>query len=200
MEIAKNVKKTQTVKCGRCTAEYESKGTTGYCPGCRKMQEKHVCEILTKDGNFAFNDAEKVGEFMKTFPFKSIKLRLDLHGVLDTIDADTHLPVKDVCAISYVGKITKTRVDATLEIEQRIRNNQILFGVLVFRRGKRKSEPFVEVGSKAWFNQFLKNDEQCLFIDDSYDHVISVESIGVRSVQMFEHHKLIDFINDSLKK
>ena len=78
-------------------------------------------------------------------------LRLDLHNTLDTVDPDVNI-FADSCCISYVGKVTDTRIFARLDIQDRIKSGQIKYGILIFKRGNVKSNnycKFIEDGSKA---------------------------------------------------
>lgn len=66
---------------------------------------------------------------------------------------------------------------AKREIQARIGTGQILFGILVFKRGVGKHRfSFEEPGSKAWVNRCLPTSSpSCLplFVDDSTDHLRS---------------------------
>lgn len=157
--------------------------------------ENVICEIVTSDGVLVFDNVDALKKTLKKLDFvKNVPLRLDLHDVLDTTEPDEMLSKSRICGISYVGRRSKLRIDAQNEFKDRISKNQILFGVLVFKRGKDKHTPFMDVGSKAWFNILLDNSCDPLFIDDSLDHVVSVNSVGVHSIQMFQQDILQDLI------
>jgi len=118
----------------------------------------------------------------------SVDIRLDLHGVCDTLDSTTLINTTDkmcnICIISYVGKYTHIRNVAKLDIIDRVTSGQVSFGILVFSRGKIHGKTdFVDAdthhvpGSKAWVNKHLgMNKGQALFVDDSLDHCRSVKS------------------------
>lgn len=180
--------------CGNCDQVYKSSGTSGFCEKCRKIRELDICEIITSTSIYFFDNLDNLTKTMKDLDLQNnIRLRLDLHDVLDTTEPEELLGDR-ICCLSYVGKITKTRVEARKEIQERIKTGQIYYGVLVFKRGKDKNSAFTDIGSKAWFNSLLDNSCNPLFVDDSMDHVISVESVGVKSVQKIEHDNLSELI------
>lgn len=185
----------KTVTCSACSTSYESSGHSAFCPSCRPAHESHVCEIITSDSVLTFTNPADVEKALHDMNFRSdVPIRLDLHDVLDTTEPNEKLSKHRICGLSYVGNITKTRISARLDMQERIASGQILYGVLVFKRGKDKHNPYIEIGSKAWFNTLLDNSCDPLFIDDSIDHVISVQSVGVKSVQKFDHTSLPDLL------
>lgn len=137
---------------------------------------------------FSKDDAAEAESFLRkqlVDDSESKLLVLDLHNVLDTIGKNESLPTKNACSCSFVGKFSKTRDDAREEMIDRIHTGQIRFGTLIFKRGDRRSKKnnpneFHDVGSKAWVCKTL---DAALFVDDSFDHVLSVESAGIESVQ-----------------
>lgn len=130
--------------------------------------------------------------FLSTMP---AVLRLDLHNTLDTVDPDVNI-FPSSCCISFVGRLSQRRLQARLDIQERIDTGQIKYGVLVFMRGKR-DQVFLEDGSKAWFNRVVPTEEGLapLFIDDSLDHIMSVQHVGVRSVRILPTDALVDLIS-----
>ena len=48
---------------------------------------------------------------------------------------DSHITLS-ICAISYVGNLTSTRMEARRDIIERVKNEQISFGALIFQRGR----------------------------------------------------------------
>jgi len=133
-------------------------------------------------------------------------VRLDLHKTLDTLSSNTKLPTDSVCCISFVGQFTQTRIDARKDIINRIRTQQIRFGILVFKRGSKNDanacNSFHEIGSKAWANNFLGYDSSnIIFVDDSDDHVLSVKSLreDINSVRLDKGANLLQVLNAHLK-
>jgi hypothetical protein len=100
-------------------------------------------------------------------------IRLDLHNVLDVLPRD--LQISSSCCISFVGP--KMYEEAKREIQARIGTGQILFAVMVFKRGVGKHRfTFTEPGSKAWVNRCLSSSSSFsppLFVDDATDHLRS---------------------------
>lgn len=137
-------------------------------------------------------------------PFKGRKMDViyDLHNVLDTISPteklcnDFTLPS---CVVSYVGKATSTRLSAREEIMNRIQSGQVEFGVLVFKRSYRGSRITTEPGTKAWFISQLDTFERCIFLDDSKDHIDSVNSLRIpklKTIYLTDHNKLKHAVNN----
>ena len=118
---------------------------------------------------------------------KKIKFRLDYHGVVDLLDNTMELQNKDdICVISFLGRKSMTRINTRQDIITRIQNNQINFGILVFKRGDDK---FQKNGSKAWINKILDYNDSMIFIDDSSDHCKSVESLGLKNMIVINFDK-----------
>lgn len=191
--------------CKGCNQEYEgNKIESGrvdivFCKACRKIRGADVIEIITKDLDILYYDnADKASEALKSL---TADVRLDLHKTLDTISSDTKLSIESVCCISFVGYFTQTRIDARTDIMDRIKTQQIRFGILVFKRGSKKDplgcERFHEIGSKAWVNNILGSDtDKVLFVDDSDDHVYSVQSINskIKSIKIRNGDDLLSLI------
>lgn len=153
-----------------------------------------ICEIITRDEIVVCQTAKEAESILSTMP---ACLRLDLHKTLDTLDPNVHIfETSQVCCISYVGRLSDIRNHAREDILDRIKYEQIEYGVLVFKRGKNVDELFIEEGSKAWVNKCIPWKEYIpLFIDDSEDHVLSVNSIGIKSVQICPDDSLFDLLD-----
>ena len=171
-----------------------------YCKPCRKKHSKDILEIVTED-SFTIYNSSQVAEAEAALAELEAEFRLDLHKTLDTVDIDEPM-VKSSCCVSYVGQLTVTRIGAREEIQERIKSGQLVFGALVFARGSRKdpeaANKFQEVGSKAWFNKFVKGDNP-IFVDDSDDHVLSVESIGITSYQIYPEGNLLVILDRAIE-
>lgn len=195
------------VICEQCEQIYKSSNKNRvpvvYCKKCRKIRQNDLIEIICRDSNqtFFLNSESEAEIYLKKFCKANI--RLDLHKTLDTISSSTKLPTDSACCVSYVGALTITRSEARSEIKQRINTGQIRFGVLVFKRGSSRNPEeanrFTDPGSKAWFNNILPadDDDNCgvLFVDDSEDHVNSVQSIGIPSILIKPGENLLKLIN-----
>ena len=173
----------------------------GFCKPCRKLRNKDLLILIEKDVRI-FQE-HQVKEAEAALQSLKANVRLDLHKTLDTIDETDPLIIGDLtfCCISYVGRLTTTRLDAEDEITLRIANGQIECGILVFKRGSRKDPEgamkFTVPGSKAWVNKHLDADGIKIFVDDSDDHVESVRTIGdVHSHILQGGHSLIKLLNE----
>lgn len=161
-----------------------------YCKPCRKNHVHDIVEIVyantMKSYTHKGGDPDACATLLKSL---SADIRFDLHNVLDHFDIKEPLDGVpkgvECCALSYVGNLTRTRISARCEIQMRIANNQINFGILVFKCGRRKGteeeNSFVAPGSKAWVNRLLPlaTLEHGLFIDDSEDHAKSTQCLNL---------------------
>jgi hypothetical protein len=146
------------------------------------LKENHIVEIINKSSYKIFDKEYDAIQYLQTLV---ANIRLDYHGVLDIIPKDIPLIIHDrdinsICAISFVGKSSPTRIDVRKDLMLRIKNNQIDFGILVFNRGKNKNKnTFDDIGSKAWVNKYLQchSPKKCLFLDDSNEHIRSVQHL-----------------------
>ena len=196
----------ETKKCKGCNNLYEgSKSNKNFvdivfCGGCRKIRGRDIIELITinEDGTENIEYINDENDAMNKLMTLKSDVRLDLHKTLDTLSVNTKLPMESVCCISYVGNFTQTRINARMDIINRIKTKQIRFGLLVFKRGSKKDPDqcnrFHDVGSKAWVNKYLGRDsEKILFVDDSDDHVYSVKSIdnSINSVKLHDRMNLI---------
>lgn len=171
----------------------------------KDFSENDIVEIiLGKDHQILTNVSKAEKELSKL----TADIRLDLHGVTDIIDPKRKLLSDDIrkehtiCVISYVGKYSDTRLLARNTIKERIKTGQVDFGILVFKRGKRKSKSrfrYHKPGSKAWVNNLIKSSKPILFVDDSSDHVESVRSMKIENMTavLFKEEdpdKLVDLL------
>jgi len=138
-------------------------------------------------------------------------VRLDLHKTLDTISEKEQLHPHNSelvsCCVSYVGRLTTTRIAARNDIISRIKAGQIVFGALVFNRGSHRdpelANNYTVDGSKAWFNRCVGYSQGVvpLFVDDSDDHVLSVKTLGnINSIQIRNQDSLLDLIKKHTKQ
>jgi len=189
--------------CDECGAQFrasrESYCNLAYCKNCRKKHSKDILELIIGDEIIIYTTSQ-VNEAEDSLSALEADFRLDLHKTLDTIPNDIQLP-RSSCCVSYVGQLTATRIEARNDIKNRIKSGQIKFGALVFARGSKrdKNKIFTNVGSKAWFNKLVKSDRP-VFVDDSDDHVSSVESIGVPSFQIFPDQDLLKILNNIMEE
>jgi len=173
--------------CDNCHGPLSSDIRGIYCRKCLSTRKHDVCEIINTNG-FTIYNKNNLAELQPLISQKEITLRLDLHGVLDTVDHTVIFDQSDTtCCISFVGNTTKTRVNAREEIMKRL-GHQISYGVLVFSRGKNTHH---KVGGKAWINNLipLPINKKGLFIDDSEDHYESVKSLGIHNLDCLLYNK-----------
>ena len=115
---------------------------TAFCEDHRKLYSNDVLEIITPNNTQRFQNTPKsileAEIAMNALPETDV--RLDLHGVLNVTEYEDVLVQENisVCGISYVGNMTAARIQARVEMQERMKIGQIQFGLLVFCRGKRK--------------------------------------------------------------
>jgi hypothetical protein len=209
-QVKKQIEKEKlydSVECAECNQPYKTSNKTrvpvAFCKPCRKIRGKDLLTLIRFVHKSKKVQIEVVNYSDQDIAEKQLSmltsdLRLDLHKTLDTISPSIKFPMGYVCCVSYVGRLTKTRIEAQRDIINRMQKNQITFGALVYNRGSEKSgnrNDFTEPGGKAWFNRLVNsNISEPLFVDDSEDHVLSVRSIGVRSIQIKPQMKLLKLL------
>lgn len=168
---------------------------------CRKVRNKDLMTYIDPDGGVSHYQSAQHGETVLA-QCDGLTVRLDLHNVLDTLsnNASLPMPARKICALSYVGPLTTTRIMAQKDMQTRIANGQIHCGFLVYKRGRRRGtdeekNTFQAPGSKAWVNRHLPavEDRAMCFMDDSYDHYASVTSLQLstmHTVHFDPHHDL----------
>ncbi len=198
--------------CARCNKPYEVSNKNrsapiAFCRPCRKIHSKDIIEIITsKLVIYSEKDLLQAEQALLDLPGTDI--RLDYHGVLDTISEDIKLGdgSNNICCISYVGQLTTTRINAREDMMNRMKSNQISYGILVFKRGSRRfpeaGDKFVDPGSKAWANKLISsNSANPIFIDDSTDHVRSVQFAGIDSYLFSPSDgNLVKFLDNIMQK
>jgi hypothetical protein len=137
-----------------------------------------MIEVVTREGVISSDRSDDAIAILKTLPPTSV--RLDYHGVLDTIPSSEPLPEGHTyCVVSYVGFNGEKHMQTRNELQQRIQKGQILFGVLVFKKGYKRQEKrtFTQPGSKAWVNANLSEEvgKPTYFIDDHKEHLLSTQ-------------------------
>lgn len=156
---------------------------------------KDIVEVIySKDGkttckifkNTKHELAEVVQLFNELGP--ATFLHLDLHGVADLFDVKEELSKLPVSIVSFVGAKGETRVKARDDIVKRIENKYAVFGCLVFNRTTKPDQ----VGTKAWVLKNLVNPVNRYFLDDSSDHVLSVNNSKINKMTVYEIKKADD--------
>lgn len=155
-----------------------------------------VIEIIQQN-SCVIHTIETAAQALRDLPATSV--RLDLHGVLDTLEPTAILPtVHSYCAISYVGSQSPIRAVARQQIQERIATAQIMFGILVFSRGKGKEKrAFFAPGGKAWIQQYLPSlGPRSFFIDNAKDHILSTKALcpHIHCLHFGFNDKLCNFI------
>lgn len=173
-------------------------------------RSSNIVEFIFKEGddivNKIFDDALEAEELLGRF---TANIRLDLHNVTDLLDKNQKIVSDDlrkenpIVVISFVGKYSETRSNARNDIKERIRTGQIDFGLLVFKRGKKrysKTSIFYKEGSKAWANNYIKTTGSAVFIDDEGDHIRSVKGANIDNLTCIlfpdkDDQKLLELLN-----
>lgn len=191
--------------CDNCNTKFFSTNrSVAYCKSCYKERSRDICELVGIGNTLSStssnsNDSGKpnqvsliitknnVDQLENLIGSKEILIRLDLHGVLDTLSHDVEFPCPEtICCISFVGSTTETRIQARKEMIKRL-GKQILYGVLVFARGKSKNKnTFYNIGGKAWINSIIPTNKKfkSVFVDDSIDHYMSTKNKNIDNLDV----------------
>jgi len=183
--------------CNNChiPLSLEVKGI--YCRSCLSIRKHDICEFITSTKITIFNE-ENIEQLQPLIDQSEISVRLDLHGVLDTIDNTVVFDhPESICCISFVGSTTKTRLSAREDIMTRL-GHQVSYGILLFSRG---GNTYHKVGGKAWINKLIPSPtgKKAIFIDDSPDHYESTKSLKIYNLDCHlynqQHNNLYKLIN-----
>jgi hypothetical protein len=140
-----------------------------------------MIEILTAN-NVKCLEEDQAIVALQSLPPTSV--RLDYHGVLDTISVTERLPsYHSYCVISYVGFQGEKHHLTKSELLDRIQARQILFAILVFQKGYTRKEKRVYTvpGSKAWVLAHLpESSPHTYFLDDHKEHLTSTHILCPR--------------------
>lgn len=192
--------------CSSCgTSYFHTNVNSVYCKHCYNIRKNDICEVIESSGVCIIIDQNNIDVLPGLISSKEINVRLDLHGVLDTLvhDVEFENPNNIMC-VSFVGSTTCTRINARVEIQRRL-GHQLAFGILVFKRGKGKNmNMFRAIGSKAWINSLIPigKNQRAIFIDDSDDHYESVKSLNLTNLDSHlfkDHDNLYEIINKYVK-
>ena len=174
-------------KCVFCNKEFEARNNREKCcRTCFLARKDDLIEIIHQGDKIQANIFKEDGDEAAVAFLGKLEAPTcvaDLHNVLDTTNPKENFGPGIVCC-SFVGKLSEMRTLARKEIVARIKAGQISWGCLVFKRGPRENREianaFNELGSKAWVCSVLKPK---LFVDDAWDHINSVKSVGIRAVK-----------------
>jgi hypothetical protein len=168
-----------TIICPNCSTEYRStQKMRKFCKKCTEESKDDLIEVIYSGGTKIYKLSEQK-DAEKWLTGQTVNIRLDLHGVTDQYQQDDKITDEPICIISYVGRLTDTRVIARNDVTARVGYKQAVFGILLFGRGRKENmDTFHEVGSKAWCNKWINRSITPLFVDDSIDHCKSVKSSG----------------------
>ncbi len=182
-----------------------------------KETSKEIIEIISNSSEVRnyfrhseFELNEKMKELFNSITNKTNLLFLDLHGVADRFDEYENILNTDknaivntdntaIVVISFVGRSSKTREEARNTIINRIKNNQILFGFLVFNRCVTAGK----MGTKEQITSFARNNspqfKNFYFIDDTDDHINSVNDAIKKNNWKNVFPQLVEYQDDKKK-
>lgn len=140
-----------------------------------------LLEVIETQTTRSYTNIQKAQHHLQSLPETSV--RLDFHGVLDTLLPSQPLPSHHTyCVISFVGPTGITRNLVRQQIQERIETGQILFGVLVFQKGYTRQEKrsFIAPGGKAWVHAQLPKlpTSPIYFLDDHMEHIRSAQTLA----------------------
>lgn len=153
-----------------------------------------IVTIITPGVTSTFHDVYSAEYLLETLD--SIDVILDFHGVVDllpnTYNFKNCMDNKNIAILSFVGRKTSMYEKTCNTITSYVNNNQVDMGILVFNRGK-KGEICTEPGSKAWVISKINQGQEIRFIDDSIDHIESIQSLNLPNLELI--HLDYDFKN-----
>jgi hypothetical protein len=146
---------------------------------------KHQQETIRININ---NDSDII-KLLKKYLINLKKLIcLDFHGITDLYNIDEKIPSNlPKCVISYIGGSPKTIFNTTNTIKSRILSNEIILGIIVYKKNNIPS-----CGTKGWIiSKFIdvnKNIE-IHFIDDSRKNIQCIENIKSNNIKTYYINK-----------
>ena len=113
---------------------------------------------------------------------------LDFHGITDLYSDDEKIPSNlPKCVISYIGGSPKTIFNTTNIIRSRILSNEIILGIIVYKKNNIPS-----CGTKGWIiSKFIdvnKNIE-IHFIDDSRKNIQCIDNVKSNNIKTYYINK-----------
>jgi len=109
---------------------------------------------------------------------------LDFHGVTDLYDINEKIPSNlPKCVISYIGGKPKTILDTTNAIKSRLMTNEIILGIIVYKKNSIPS-----CGTKGWIiSKFIDINKSIKihFIDDSKKNIECIDNIQSGNIKTY---------------
>ena len=151
----------------------------------RKKSEKLFFNIITKNNVYEKNVSDDFDDIIKKYFLDISKvLFLDFHGVSDLYDLSEKIPSSiPICIISYIGGNPKTIQDTTNVIKERLKNNEILLGFIVYNKSN-----YPKIGTKGWLISKIMNynkDMHLYFIDDGIKNIQCVKNLNNNNITTF---------------
>lgn len=122
---------------------------------------------------------------------------VDFHNVLDLFESYYKFNKNLIC-VSYVGK--KMILPTTVEIKNRLKSNQIILGILIYKRPR---DDINVLYSKAWIIKLINDlfpKKERKFLDDGKDHINLVKKYvpEVKSILIPKNTNTKSIIVDTL--
>lgn len=166
------------------------------------IQSKEIAEYIYKDEHNNINleliyNLDRLNVInnllIKNHNIGDKLLCLDLHGVADLYKDDIIISKLPIFIISFVGRYTETRKNAREQIINKILKNQIIAGILVFKKNSKVSN-----GKAVIIRNLLDNNKHIYFIDDGYENIAGVDKLK----NLYDKDKInLDtyYINNNIK-
>ena len=148
-----------------------------------EKKEKKYFSIILKNIVHKIKSTNDFDIILKKYFLNIFKLLLlDFHGVSDLYDLSEKIPsTLPKCIISYIGNNKETLKNTINTINQRIINNEILLGIIVYNKSN-----YPTYGTKGWIIDKISsynNNMILYFIDDSIENINCVNNLNNNNIK-----------------
>lgn len=151
------------------------------------IDNKTYIDFITKESveRININDDKNIIKILNKYLINLDKLIcLDFHGVTDLYNLDEKIPSNlPKCVISYIGGKPKTILDTTNAIKSRLMTNEIILGIIVYKKNSIPS-----CGTKGWIiSKFIDINKNIKihFIDDSKKNIECIDNINSGNIKTY---------------
>ena len=151
------------------------------------IDNKTYIDFITKESveKININDDKNIIKILNKYLINLDKLIcLDFHGVTDLYNLDEKIPSNlPKCVISYIGGKPKTILDTTNAIKSRLMTNEIILGIIVYKKNSIPS-----CGTKGWIiSKFIDINKSIKihFIDDSKKNIECIDNIQSGNIKTY---------------
>ena len=169
------------------------------------IDNKTHIDFITKESveRININDDKNIIKILTKYLVNLDKLIcLDFHGVTDLYELNEKIPSNlPKIVISYIGGKPKTILDTTTVIKSRLLTNDIILGIIVYKKNTVPS-----CGTKGWIiSKFIDINKniKIFFIDDSIKNIKCVDNVKSKNIISYyvnKHENPKVYLTDILNK